>query len=107
MLDAHSVCNHRPVDPFEIEGPSLGFEFASHVWPDRIADHDFARTPFLLSAASCHLTGRRIQRYMQRPFGLGFEAITCTCVRPQSPTLPVVWPTTLSGVYGVTGGLSA
>ena len=46
MVDAHNVCNHRLVDPLEIEGTSLGFEFASHVWPDRIADHDFARTPF-------------------------------------------------------------
>ena len=38
------MCHHRPVDPLEIEGTSLGLEFASHVWPDRIADHDFART---------------------------------------------------------------
>ena len=43
MLDAHNVCNHRPVDPLEIEDASLRFEFSSDVWPDRIANHDSAR----------------------------------------------------------------
>ena len=28
MLDAHNVCNHRPVDPLEIKRASLSFEFA-------------------------------------------------------------------------------
>ena len=43
-FDPRNVCRHRPVDPLEIEGTTLGLEIASHVRPDRIADHDFART---------------------------------------------------------------
>ena len=47
------------------------------VWfPARLVPPTLARTPFRFFAPL---------RYMQRPFGLGFEAITCTCVRPQSP----------------------
>lgn len=34
---------HRPINPLKIEGTMLGLDFASHVRPDRTADHDFAR----------------------------------------------------------------
>jgi hypothetical protein len=44
MPDVRNMCHYGPVNPLEIEGTSLGFDFASHVWPDCIADHDFART---------------------------------------------------------------
>ena len=34
------------VSPFSkrASAASFGFEFASHIWPDCVADHDFART---------------------------------------------------------------
>src|SRR5512147_3178478 len=44
MLYARNVCHYGRVNPFQIQATSFGFDFRSHIWPDRFADHEFART---------------------------------------------------------------
>src|SRR5262245_27413423 len=41
-LDASNMCHYGSVNPLETEDASLGFDYASNVWQDRIPDHDLS-----------------------------------------------------------------